>query len=416
MHSDHTPPRHRKPFDWLSASFAGIWIVFMFFPLKAVWIYQVSPWMRGLGTASVLAFVLIYFCAFGKPSWLPGNPAKNVALWMLLLCIPFIGMLFTAREFAFSCVTYLVALWVFLTDFWYGIRIALTTLAFMFIASYSLFPDSNHFSRLWMFTGSFFVILVAYLGKRDNDKKAILMRAQQAEEREAIAADVHDLLGHSLTVISLKAELAYKLLENEPDKAKEELKQISSLSRSCLAQVRSTVTRLRLPDLPAEISAAAISLEAAGIKADLPSPLHIEQATSTNAPLFAAIVREAVTNVIRHSRATMCSINVEPERIEIRDNGLGFHPETSYRQTSTTSSQTSPSSPPQISGSPYLHGSNGIAGMRSRVERAGGIFIIEPCSQGGGTRVLVSMNGDTSVRPAHIREGKDKNTPPSLSS
>ena len=71
-------------------------------------------------------------------------------------------------------------------------------------------------------------------------------------ERERIAHDVHDVLGHSLTVITLKADLARKLLHADPDRADAELEAIAQLSRSSLAEVRSTVTRLRIPDFSGE--------------------------------------------------------------------------------------------------------------------------------------------------------------------
>ena len=105
-------------------------------------------------------------------------------------------------------------------------------------------------------------------------------------ERERIARDVHDVLGHSLTVITLKADLARKLLHADPDRADAELEAIAQLSRSSLAEVRSTVTRLRIPDFSGEIQASARALQTASIAAKLPDAEHALSVVGVNSSLF----------------------------------------------------------------------------------------------------------------------------------
>src|SRR5699024_11355320 len=94
-----------------------------------------------------------------------------------------------------------------------------------------------------------------------------------AQQREVIATDVHDLLGHSLTVINLKSEVARRAMEKDPEQAKQELKEISELSRLALAEVCSTVTRMRTPTFAGEIQGARRALETKGITAHLPERL-----------------------------------------------------------------------------------------------------------------------------------------------
>ena len=102
---------------------------------------------------------------------------------------------------------------------------------------------------------------------RERGRRQTAEALQAAREREQVARDVHDLLGHSLTVINLKAEVASRLVASDPEAARAELEQISRISRTALAEVRSTVTRLRQPDFAGQIRAAARALETAGVGA-----------------------------------------------------------------------------------------------------------------------------------------------------
>lgn len=164
-----------------------------------------------------------------------------------------------------------------------------------------------------------------------------------ARQREAIAVDVHDVLGHSLTVINLKAQVAQTLTDDPA--LKEELSSIAELASTGLAQVRSTVTELRQPTLAGELASARRALESAGIEANIP---QIDKHPHSH--LFAWVLRKAVTNVIRHSGASTCTVEITDNALRISDNGPG------------------------ISGKP----GTGLAGMRRRVETAGGTLTIGP--------------------------------------
>jgi two-component system, NarL family, sensor histidine kinase DesK len=147
-----------------------------------------------------------------------------------------------------------------------------------------------------------------------------------AEERLRFARDLHDLLGHSLSVIVLKSELAGKLFDAAPARAAAEVHDVERAARDAMRQVRAAVAGYRQPALQGELSAAAELLPAAGIVAtvdDVAGPLP-----PALDGLLAWAVREGVTNVIRHSRARRCSIRVSREDgsvcAEISDDGQGL--------------------------------------------------------------------------------------------
>ena len=144
-----------------------------------------------------------------------------------------------------------------------------------------------------------------------------------AEERLRIARDVHDLLGHSLSVITLKSELAARLLERDPARAADELEEIQAVSREALAEVREAVKGYRGLALAESITRARSALTAAGIDCELAGaqpalPADVDA-------VLAWAVREGTTNVIRHSQARHCEIRIraddESAALEIDDDG-----------------------------------------------------------------------------------------------
>jgi two-component system sensor histidine kinase DesK len=150
-----------------------------------------------------------------------------------------------------------------------------------------------------------------------------LARQAVTEERLRLARDLHDLLGHSLSMITLKSELAGRLIETEPARAAQEVREVEQAARQALREVREAVTGYRLPTLSGELEAARQLLVAAGIGAT------IEANAKGLAPAADAVlawgVREGITNVIRHSRAGQCTIRLNQERglvyVEIVNDG-----------------------------------------------------------------------------------------------
>jgi two-component system sensor histidine kinase DesK len=142
-----------------------------------------------------------------------------------------------------------------------------------------------------------------------------------ADERSRIAGDLHDILGHSLTVVAVKAELAQRLLDVDIERARAELRDLEALSRDALADVRATAMGMRGISLPGEIAAAKAALAAANVEARLPGAA--DDVPTRNRELFAWTIREAVTNIVRHSRARHAEVRLSPHSVEIVDDGSG---------------------------------------------------------------------------------------------
>jgi two-component system sensor histidine kinase DesK len=182
-----------------------------------------------------------------------------------------------------------------------------------------------------------------------------LADAAVAAERARIGRDLHDILGHSLTAIAVKAGLARRLLEHGADGAQSEIGDIERMAREALADVRATASGFRDISLASELSVAASVLRAAGIRPVLPQA--VEHVNPAARQLFGYVVREAVTNVVRHSRAGSCTITLGSDTVEIRDDGTG-----SARENPIGS---------------------GLAGLTERVREAGGTVGAGPIPGGG---------------------------------
>jgi two-component system sensor histidine kinase DesK len=146
-------------------------------------------------------------------------------------------------------------------------------------------------------------------------------RLAVAEERSRLARDLHDILGHSLTVITVKAELAGRLLDVDPARARSELADVERLGREALADVRQAVEGYREVTLPGELARARAALAAADITADLPG--SADEPRGELRELFAWAVREGVTNVVRHSRARSCRVVLDATSVAVLDDGVG---------------------------------------------------------------------------------------------
>jgi two-component system sensor histidine kinase DesK len=148
-------------------------------------------------------------------------------------------------------------------------------------------------------------------------------------ERERIARDLHDLLGHTLTVVAVKADLAAKLVARDPSRAAAEIDDIRTTARAALADIRAAVTGMRSTTLASEIVQARQALGAAGVTLHYdalhtPLPQNIES-------ILSFVIREGVTNIVRHAEASRCDIKIEQARdghivLELSDDGKGTTP------------------------------------------------------------------------------------------
>jgi two-component system, NarL family, sensor histidine kinase DesK len=159
--------------------------------------------------------------------------------------------------------------------------------------------------------------------------RAELAQAAVAQERLRIARDLHDLLGHSLSLITLKAELSRRMISTDTETAAREMSELEAVARQSLSDVREAVAGYRQRDLVAELGAARQLMSAAGLDGQITSPedLSLPPAADT---VLAWTVREGVTNVVRHARATSAAVRItttgQGVMAEITDNGRGHSP------------------------------------------------------------------------------------------
>lgn len=199
------------------------------------------------------------------------------------------------------------------------------------------------------------------------EARAELARLAAENERNRIARDLHDLLGHSLTTITLKAGLARRVGGADPARAAQEIAEVEALSRQALAEVRAAVSNYREVTLAGELARGRELLRASGISADLPTAADVVD--EPHQELFGWVVREGLTNVARHAHASTCSVRLSASEVEIVDDGVGGN--TPHGSA------------------PY---GNGLSGLRERVAAAGGTVDAGPATP-RGWRLRVALDG-----------------------
>jgi two-component system sensor histidine kinase DesK len=351
---------------WL---FAAIWLFYLSETLQAL-IREATGWRRAIGLAALAAFCVLYLYGVsrGRRGRLTGRVTPLRQRWSILagLAALTIMMVPGARFHALAAAVFIAAA--------AALSLPVRQAVVAVVAIFALAEALPYFVPGWSDNGYGLAVALAGLAvwglrtvmdrnQRLVDAERRLAAGAVEEERSRIAADLHDILGHSLTVITMKAELAGRLLDVDLDRARTELKDLENLSRDALADVRSTALGLRGVSLPGEIAAARAALDAAGVDADLPSVA--DEVPSRWRELFAWTIREAVTNVVRHSGASRATVRITPRSVEVLDNGRG---------QSAAASDTG----------------QGLDGLRQRAMAAGAAIEVGD-RPGGGFRVYVEV-------------------------
>jgi two-component system, NarL family, sensor histidine kinase DesK len=361
---------HRTgPRRW-GLAFAGIWLFYLLSPLSAAWALRDEA--RGwVGIVATLLFAAIYLGVFVRMRWrrtfapfrAPLEPAQGLAVVLVMVALAIvmcwaIGQTGDAAAvyIAVTCVMCLQTRWAWLAS----LTVALSTYAA------TLWVPGWHRDE-----GILFGTLVATLAiwgitqAINRNIEVLSVREENArlaldDERNRFARDLHDILGHSLTVITVKAELANRLVDVDLDRARAELEDLERLSRDALADVRRAVEGYRELTLPGELARARTALSAAEIDADLPN--STDDVPTDRRELFAWTVREGITNVIRHSGATRCSVVLGEHAVEVRDDGRG----------------------PADTGAGH-----GLTGLRERAAALGGTVVTSSLEPGFSLKVIV---------------------------
>ncbi len=363
------PDQPYGPRRW-GAVFALVWLFYLLNPLEAAWEKRdtVAGWV---GIVATITFALVYAAVFlrlrnrrrvGAPFRLP---APAPVAWAAVATLVVLGVVICAAvgqpgtaAAVYVGVTCMICL---------PSRAAWVCAVAVGAATYAatIVVDGWHQDR-----GILFGTLVASLAiwgisqAINRNIEVLAVREENArlaleDERNRFARDLHDILGHSLTVITVKAELAQKLFDVDTDRARAELADLERLSRDALADVRRAVEGYRELTLPGELARARMALEAAQIEARLPN--SADDVPSSLRDLFAWTIREGVTNVVRHSRATTCTVTLTPTSAEVADDGLG----------------------PQG----QVVGGNGLRGLRERAAAAGATVVTRVLEPGFSLKV-----------------------------
>jgi two-component system sensor histidine kinase DesK len=322
-----SPPRAAR-FGWV---FAAVWLVYLGENLSAL-LDQPNGWRRDVGLAALAGFAVLYLATVSvvrqirnDGGWRRSGPVV-ARIWLGIL-----GMLaLTALQIpaigyhALTCLVYIAACAMMGLALNQAIPIAVT-----------LVVGAELLVRLvpgWQGNGYGLAVLLGSLAswgiRLAAERQRNLMVAQEEiahlavqNERARIASDLHDILGHSLTVVTVKAELAQRLLDVDVERARKELGDLEALARDALSDVRATAMGVWGISLPGEIAAAREALAAAHIEAELPGAA--DEVPTRFRELFAWTIREAVTNIVRHSKATRAEVRLGPASVEIVDDGVG---------------------------------------------------------------------------------------------
>jgi len=368
-------------------------------PAEAEWLASHRKWTRGWRAPVLSAIILVYLAyvvaaipqysrgaaavagyvilAAFAAAWLavaiPPIPASSPwlfwALWGLMVAL-FVAELPFARIAAFVLCVYITIITVLRIGSRAAPVVAVLTLGAIVIpVAIPYWHDSVAAAFAAVTPVAIPVVALATYGSGQvvnsyralAEARAELARLAAENERFRIARDLHDLLGHSLTTITVKAGLARRLGESDPALALPEIAAVEALARRSLADVRAAVANYRDVTLAGELATGRELLRAAGITADLPRAVDVVD--PAHHELFGWVVREGFTNIVRHAQASTCAVRLGAASVEIVDDGIGG----------------------------AVRPGSGLSGLRERVAAAGGVIEAGP-RQPAGWRLRAWMN------------------------
>ncbi|WP_030746398.1 sensor histidine kinase [Streptomyces sp. NRRL S-31] len=350
------PPRNRREL-LVKSLWIGVWLVFLSSPVEDLVSGRHSTGATVAGSAGLAVFVGVYLTLVFRNIGRPFSPRVVLVLGGVL------GVL--APVLAVTLGSAWLGLFVYLSVAWGAtlpLRAAYWAIPASALVMYLIGLRSDEAEARGL------VVLVLLIGFAMSGvgqlvrttielRKARATVAQLAanEERLRLARDLHDLLGHSLSLITLKSELAGRMLPGHPDQAARQVADIEQVSRQALVDVREAVTGYRRPRLAAELAGAQVALTAAGVRAEVPAEPDLAGVPEEAESALAWALREAVTNVVRHSGADRCAVELSRRQtldgpmleLRVEDDGAG--------------------------GSGKGPG-NGLTGLTERLQKAGGVL------------------------------------------
>ncbi|MFJ1545302.1 sensor histidine kinase [Streptomyces sp. NPDC088246] len=327
------PPTGRRQVG-IKLLWIGVWLAFMSAPVKDLADGHHTPWGTALGVLGLLVFVGAYLMLVFR------HTSKALDRRVVQSSIAFLGALAITLFLTLGTAWLVLFVYVAVSV---GATLPLRTARWLIpavVAVLVLLGLTDDHPRE-IITALVFPALLggfAMTGVRQMIRTTIQLREARAtvaqlaanEERLRLARDLHDLLGHSLSLITLKSELAGRMLPDHPEQAAAQVADIEQVSRQALVDVRSAVTGYRRPTLPGELAGARTALAAAGVTADVPAEAP-EDLPEKPEEVLAWALREAVTNVVRHSGARHCTVTLTPRQtldgrvleLTVADDGVG---------------------------------------------------------------------------------------------
>lgn len=348
--------------------FGSLWgLAYLVIPIILTWVSGPDPVSATLLTIHVVVLGAFYIVL---PPLLWGRSWKITAIAYLLfigyvcLAIPMIGV---------NVIWLLIYVPIMAAMSWQPAPFVITTIAVIVGAQLVTMLVTDTFVDYWYaaaLTASISVMMLTFgeqikAIRRLRDAQSEIARLAVVDERERFARDMHDVLGHSLTVVTVKSELARRLVSRDPERAEAEIADIERLSRAALADLRASVAGYREMTLATELSAANAALVAADVTPHL--PVSADVVAPELRETFAWILRETITNVVRHAHAKNCWVALEKRAIIVGDDGAGM-PGT-------------------------IPAGHGLDGLRQRAQSVGAVLTVQPGDDGGTT---VSVRADAS--------------------
>lgn len=370
---------------WLlpNAMWAGwtpyLWLLYLGFffvqwPGQPAW--SLTQWM--FCTAAALVFLVLYFRSFNC------TPKQLVSILAGITTLGLVFVTYTGNGHTF--IIYACAL----SAHYGNLRKSLTALALIlasFIAEAAVlyfipgmdFAHSIWFSLPTLVIGGVIGAANAWFAD-DETKRRVISQSQEeirrlaaTAERERIARDLHDILGHTLTLITVKAELAARLAERDVAAAAPEIRELEKISRDALRQVREAVGGYRSGGLTGELVNARVALDAARV--ELSVDIDRSGCPASHDDLLALVLREAVTNIVRHSGARRCEVRLQrlgnAFHLTIHDDGRGGR----------------------------IREGNGIRGMRERLAGLDGNLHIDSQRRGTTLTAVLPLQGSPAAVP-----------------
>ncbi len=336
-----------------------IWIIFCILPLFYIF-KSYSPLESFLGLLLVLVFFLSYRQSFLSNGWrMYVWIAFQIAISITLIIM--FGYLYFSLFLAFF-IGNIRNKTGFITMYVVHLVTTMISVSIGFFTQYELLVSQFPFILI----GVIGVILLPFNSYNRNKQEKLEGQLEDAnkrisqllvmQERQRIARDLHDTLGQKLSLIGLKSDLASKVIDKNPIKAKAELHDINHTARIALKEVRELVSNMRAGKLEDELlrvqqilRAAEIDFRVKGNSSLKDTPLLVEN-------VLTMCLKEAITNVVKHSNATFCHVLIKQTQTElflqVQDNGSGFESETQF-----------------------LEG-HGLRGMKERLEFVNGLLEI----------------------------------------